>query len=163
MYWQQLLSQTNRIWAVVDCLVVQALAARGAIVVQATVAATVQVQAITVLVILVLVIQDQVAVVINMKVIKLDRRYAHSRKFSYAIQFPKPRPRRASLHIAYYKAFERVYGKEKRHNPECKSLSIFSRDYYIWNEDWYYDSKHFRICFKNESDVTAVMLMIDKN
>lgn len=95
-----------------------------------------------------------------MKVIKLDRRYAGFPKWKYALDFGKHKfgklPR-----MKYAKGFKQLFGPDRELNPD-KNVPIFSKDWYLYNENWFNDSKHGRILYNNESDLSAVLLVLDQ-
>jgi hypothetical protein len=95
-----------------------------------------------------------------MKVIKLDKRYAGFPKWKYAIQFPGHRKYANLKRLEYAKGFRKVFGPDRQKNPD-QTVSVFSREWYIWNENWWDDPFHQRIYFNNESDMSAVLLVLD--
>jgi len=95
-----------------------------------------------------------------MKVIKLDRRYAGFPKWKYALDFGKHKhgklPRQK-----YAVGFKKLFGPDRWTNPDT-TVSVFSREWYLYNENWANDVKRGRILYKNESDLSAVLLMLDQ-
>lgn len=96
-----------------------------------------------------------------MKIIKLDGRYAGGSKWKFAIQFAGTAKQSRTERTRYQLAFRRLYGNDRELNPD-KTVPIFSREWYLWNENWRLDLKHNRIYFNNEGDVSAVLLVIDQ-
>jgi hypothetical protein len=93
------------------------------------------------------------------KLIKLDRRYALSHRWKYAIQFSRHFNHGKIEKAQYATAFTKLYGEDMKINPdwhvgECKPM-------YLHNDHWHNDFNRMRIYFNNEADLTAVMLMID--
>jgi hypothetical protein len=95
-----------------------------------------------------------------MKVIKLDRRYAGSSKWKYAVDFGTHKHNRLERQ-KYAKAFTNLHGRDRWNNPD-PTVSVFSRDWYLYNENWYHDIKHGRILYNNEADLSAVLLVLDR-
>ena len=95
-----------------------------------------------------------------MKVIKLDGRYAGFPKWKYALDFGKLKygtlPRQK-----YAVGFKKLFGPDRWANPDT-TVSVFSREWYLYNENWHNDVKHGRILYNNESDLSAVLLMLDQ-
>lgn len=91
-----------------------------------------------------------------MKFITLDRRYHGYPKWKYALQFGAKGYHKTER-LKYATGFEKLYGPFRKSNP---SLTMFDRNYYTWNSDWNHDFKRNRIYFNNESDLTAMVLLV---
>jgi hypothetical protein len=95
-----------------------------------------------------------------MKVIKLDKRYAGFPKWKYALDFGKHKygklPRQK-----YAVGFKKLFGPDRWANPDT-TVSVFSREWYLYNENWANDVERGRILYNNESDLSAVLLMLDR-
>jgi hypothetical protein len=100
---------------------------------------------------------------ISMKVIKLDRRYHGFPKWTYACQFPlKSSNGNQDFRREYYKyqnAFHDMYGPDNWINRDRKPLD-HSTPMWLYNENWYADFIRQRIYFKNQADITLIMLKI---
>lgn len=91
-----------------------------------------------------------------MKVIKLDKRYAGSRKWNYALHFGTRKADQLQR-LKWSRNFNKLFGPDTWLNTERK---IFGPEpMWLYSDDWYSDSKRGRIYFKNEADYTAVILM----
>lgn len=95
-----------------------------------------------------------------MKIVKLDRRYAGATKWAYAMQFSNRGKQGKLERMQYAKAFNKLFGPDRYLNPD-KNISVFSRDWYLWNENWVNDTKRNRIYFNSEGDVSAVTLLLE--
>jgi hypothetical protein len=94
-----------------------------------------------------------------MKVIKLDRRYAGFPKWQYAIQFNGGKKHANLQRLKYANGFQKLYGPDRQINPN-KAVSLFSPDWYLYNDNWRNDPKRQRIYIKSESDLSAVLLVM---
>lgn len=95
-----------------------------------------------------------------MKIIKLDRRYAGYPKWKYALHFGTHKYEKLPR-LKYARAFTKLFGLDRTTNPD-PTVRMFDRNWYLYNENWYNDSKHGRILYNNESDLSAVMLVLDQ-
>ena len=87
-----------------------------------------------------------------MRLIKLDRRHHGFRKWTHALEFTKRECHIARLdHIPYRRAFREIYGDDRGYNEN----SVF-----VFNENWFFDSKRRRIYFKDPSILTFVELKV---
>lgn len=92
-----------------------------------------------------------------MKFFKLNRKHHGYGKWNFAIDFGR-RKKDHKVLTKYARAFEKLYGPSHVFNPD---YSMFVRsDYFIFNESWYRSDKRGRIYFNNESDITAITLMV---
>ena len=92
-----------------------------------------------------------------MKFIKLNHRYANYPKWKFALEFGTYKSQKLQR-VKYAAAFRNLYGPSTRFNPEYSMFD--TKPYYLFNDNWYNDEKRGRICFNNESDVTAVTLLL---
>lgn len=91
-----------------------------------------------------------------MKLIKLDRRYAGSCKWKYALHFGNRKAENLKR-LQYVGMFVKLYGRDCWLNPDRK---IFGPEpMWLYSDHWYDDSKRGRIYFNNESDLTMIELM----
>jgi hypothetical protein len=91
-----------------------------------------------------------------MKVIKLDRRYAGSRKWKYALHFGTRKDGNLKR-LQYVRVFAKLYGPDCWLNPDRK---IFGPEpMWLYSDNWRDDIKRGRIYFNNESDLTMIELM----
>ena len=95
-----------------------------------------------------------------MKVIKLDKRYAGYPKWKYALDFGTRKDDRLKK-ARYVQGFVRLYGRDRWMNPD-PTVSYFSKDWYLFSDDWSNDSKRGRILYKDESALSAVLLVLDQ-
>lgn len=95
-----------------------------------------------------------------MKVIKLDGRYAGFPKWKYALDFGTRKHGKLSR-MKYAVGFKRLFGPDRWANPDT-TVSVFSRNWYLFNDNWSNDVKRGRILYNNESDLSAVLLMLDQ-
>jgi hypothetical protein len=93
-----------------------------------------------------------------MKVIKLDRRYAGSKKWKYALHFGRRRVDQLKR-LQYARLFAKIYGKDCWFNPDRKMFG--PEPMWLYSEDWHDDNKRGRIYFNKESDLTAIELVRD--
>ena len=91
-----------------------------------------------------------------MKVIKLDRRYAGSRKWKYVLHFGTRKAENLKR-LQYASMFVKLYGSDHWLNPDRK---VFGPEpMWLYSDYWRNDSKRGRIYFNNESDLTMIALM----
>lgn len=90
-----------------------------------------------------------------MKIIKLDKRYAGSKKWNYALHFGTRRADQLDRY-KWAKKFTKLYGASTWLNPDRKPFG--PEPMWLHSEDWYNDDKRGRIYYKNESDLTAIVL-----
>jgi hypothetical protein len=98
-----------------------------------------------------------------MRVIKLDGRYAHSNNYKYALQFSGRTAREIRFNTErkeYAKVFEKLCGPESMNNPDYDSTRMNCSYTHIRNPQWFFDRKHNRIYFQEESILSMVLLMI---
>ena len=95
-----------------------------------------------------------------MKIIKLDKRYAGYPKWKYALDFGTRKADKVNK-AKYLRAFGKIFGRDRWPNPD-PTVSYFSKDWYLFNENWYNDMKRGRILCNNESDLSAVLLVLDQ-
>lgn len=93
----------------------------------------------------------------HMKVIKLNSKYANYPRWKFAMEFGRTKYQHADR-VKYAAVFRKLYGPSQGFNPEYSMSGKLP--YYLFNENWYNDTERGRICFNNESDVTAVMLLL---
>lgn len=94
-----------------------------------------------------------------MKVIKLDRRYAGGSKWKYALQFERSRSGRLKQ-LQYANGFKKLFGADRELNPD-PTVGVFSDTWYLYNEHWFKSHKHYRICYNDESVLSAVLLVME--
>ena len=96
-----------------------------------------------------------------MRVINLDGRHAHGKKYAHAIQFKDTGKRTNYELYRYSNIFEKLYGASFTVNPEFRVDMHNWRHKYIENELWLMDKKHHRICFRDKSMLTMVLLKVN--
>lgn len=100
---------------------------------------------------------------IQMKILKLDRRYANFPEYKCALQF-RGRTKRAIAFCderrEYAKIFEKIYGPAKIKNPDYVLAKSPWWDEYIDNPLWMFDKSKNRIYYQDESILSMVLLMI---
>jgi hypothetical protein len=94
-----------------------------------------------------------------MKVIKLDRRYAGFPKWKYALDFGTRKYGKLERQ-KYAKGFTKLFGRDRWTNPD-PGISYFSKDWYLYNENWSHDQKRGRILYNNEGDLSAALLVLE--
>jgi len=92
------------------------------------------------------------------RIIKLDRRHALSHKWKYALHFGT-RTHERKHQLRYARGFMQIYGPSY-HVNEDRAVLDTSKPFWIFNDNWYRDDKRGRIYFNNESDITAIELII---
>lgn len=87
-----------------------------------------------------------------MVVTKLNGNYAGYPKWKFALEFPKNKAGKLER-FQYVRLFIQLYGEDR-------TPSKTPTKYYDWNQHWYNDVKRNRINFNNESDITAIRLLM---
>lgn len=92
-----------------------------------------------------------------MKLIKLNRKHALHHKWKFALMFGTTINANRNR-SKYSKMFEKMYGPDREFNPE---YTVFgNKPNLLYNKNWYNDQYRGRIYFNNESDITAITLLM---
>ena len=91
---------------------------------------------------------------------KLDRRNAGFPKWKYALDFGR-RVRDITPRAKYILAFKELYGPDSWLNPDRKPFD-YSKSMWLYNDNWFNDSKRGRIYFNNQADLTFIELKMVK-
>lgn len=92
-----------------------------------------------------------------MKAIKLNGNFAGYPQWRYALQFGRPHKEkvREGRERAHYAAlFQRLYGPSSDIYRDANG-----RYQHVHNENWRNDTLRSRIYYRNESDLTAILLL----
>jgi hypothetical protein len=98
-----------------------------------------------------------------MKILKLDRRYAHFDSYKYALQFRGTSRRAITFNTErkkYTEVFTKFYGPARLKNPDFVPGTHRWWGEYIDNPQWMFDKKHNRIYYQEESMLSMVLLIV---
>jgi len=91
-----------------------------------------------------------------MKVTKLNGKHALNHKWKFALIFGTTN-RDNKNRYKYAKMFEKMYGPDRKRNPDYTMLG--KTPMFLFNANWYNDQYRGRIYFNQESAMTMISLM----
>lgn len=92
-----------------------------------------------------------------MKLVTVNHRHHGYRTWKFFLQFG-PRGYLKTEQVKYNRAFTQLYGADRKLKPHDPNVIVWNN--WEYNQNWRNDGKRFRIYYNNESDLSAVTLLI---